>query len=103
RGARLPAARPQLRIDRRTGPRDLRLSPERPLGIGGAFPRSGPARPAAGLRDAPAAGAHQRVEGGAGVTRLPASADPILGCPRGPIASVVPCISDAPWPKTGRL
>ena len=57
RGARLPAARPQLRVDRRAGPRDLRLSSERPLGIGGAIARSGSARPEAGLRDAAGAGA----------------------------------------------
>ena len=43
------------------------------------------------------------LEGRTRAARLPASADPILGCPRGTIASVVPCISDAPWPKTGRL
>ena len=52
RAARLPAARPQLRVDRRARSRDLRLPPERPLGIGRAIARPGPARPQAGVRDA---------------------------------------------------
>ena len=57
RTARIPAARPQLRVDRSPRPRDLRLSPERPMGIRRAIARSRPARAQGGLRHATRAGA----------------------------------------------
>ena len=47
RAARISAARPQLRIDRRARPRDLRLPRERPLGLGRPIARSRAARPRA--------------------------------------------------------
>ena len=49
-----PPLRPELRVDRRARSRDLRLPAARPMGIGRAVARSGPARPQAGLRHAAA-------------------------------------------------
>ena len=45
RAARLSAARPQLRVDRRARSRDLRLPSQRDVGIGRAIARSRAARP----------------------------------------------------------
>ena len=61
RAAWLPAARHELRIDRRARPRDFCVSPQRPLGIGGALARPRASRPQAGVRHA--ARAREKLSG----------------------------------------